>query len=109
MRVLLALASTFLAGAAWAGDGIVPETDKPDVVYVGEGWAPSLKDGCLDRGECKLPEFPKAERRVGPIAAPGQYFNYGKNLSFGRDCTGSLQGVAGIRAMYDAVARCIGG
>ena len=42
-------------------------------------------------------------------AAPCQYFNYGKNLSFGRDCTGSLQGVAGIRAMYDAVARCIGG
>jgi hypothetical protein len=103
MRLLLAVAVTFLAGAAWAGDGIVPETDKPDVVYIGEGWAPSLKDGCLDRGECKLPELPKAERHSGPFAIPG------KNLNFGRDCTGSLQGVAGIRAMYDAVARCVGG
>ena len=53
MRLLLAVAVTFLAGAAWAGDGIVPETDKPDVVYIGEGWAPSLKDGCLDRGAIK--------------------------------------------------------
>ncbi len=104
MRLLLALAATLVAGAACAADGVAPEADKPDVVYIGEGWAPSLTNGCLDRGECKLPEFPKAERRDGPIALPGKAFNFG-----GRDCTGSLQGVAGIAALYDAVSRCIGG
>ncbi len=104
MRLLLPLALSLCAGAASAGDGIVPEADKPDVVYIGEGWSRSLTDGCADRDECKLPEFPKAARRVGPIAVPGS-----KALSFGRDCTGSLQGIADIRAIYDAVSRCVGG
>jgi hypothetical protein len=103
MRLLLTLAASLLAGVASAADAIAPEADKPDVVYIGEGWAPNLKDGCLDRGECKLPAFPKAERRDGAVAIPGKAFN------FGRDCTGSLQGVADIGRMYDLVSRCIGG
>jgi hypothetical protein len=104
MRLLVALLVTLSAGAALAADGVVPEADKPDVVYIGEGWAPSLTNGCADRGACKLPELPKTERRGGAVAIPPNGFNFG-----GRDCTGSLQGVAGIRQMYDLVSRCIGG
>jgi len=92
---------SLLTGAAWA-DGIAPQANQPDVVYIGEGWPADLTNGCVDLSECKLPELPKAVRHDYPRAMPGGGFG-------GFGCAGAVQGVGGIRQMYDIVSRCING
>jgi hypothetical protein len=104
MRLLVvALTMSLLTGAAWSG-GIAPQADQPDVVYIGDGWPANLTNGCVDRGECKLPEFPKVVRPSYPSAMPGS-----RGFGSGTDCTGAVQGVGSIRQMYDIVTRCISG
>ena len=105
MRLLVfALTMSLVTGAAWA-DGIAPQADQPDVVYIGDGWPANLTNGCVDRGECKLPEFPKAVRHDYPVAIPSK----GGGFGGGADCAGAVHGVGDIRQMYDNVSRCLGG
>jgi hypothetical protein len=105
VRVLVAFTMIAMASSAFAG-GVAPESDKPDVLYIGEGWSPDLSDGCVDRGECKLPELPRAAGHAGPVAMPGKAGIFGRGS---RDCSGAVGGIGDIRGMFDTVSRCITG
>ena len=106
MRLFIALTMSLTAGAALAG-GVMPQTDQPDILYIGDGWPPNLTNGCLDRGECRLPELPKTVRHAYPVGMPR---NGGiPGMGAGSGCSGAVQGVGDIRQMYDIVSRCISG
>ena len=106
MRLLATFTVVMLTAPAWADDNVVitPEAGKPDVVYVGKDWPANFTDGCVDRGECKLPEL-EAERGL-PTASRGKGGFVGGS---GGDCSGAVQGTRDIAGMYQLVTRCIAG